>query len=258
MVGVITTGTGVPIGVRDVRQEPAGPAGKPDDESLASGVSMQRLGDVISLSANAFSAGDPREALASKAGLDLAIAAGRQSLSILAEIGDLAGRASDPAAPAEARAVQDQALRGLLSRLGEVVDQAIAGGARLLAGDSLNLGNGDTVAGLDMRLSARESAVSLARASVATLGDAQAAASAAKESFSRVSAGLVRLQEAASAFGVHAQALAALDKSVATGVVGDLDAESARLLALQVRQALAGGDQAIANAGAGILSHFRG
>jgi hypothetical protein len=253
MIGVIPTGAGALVGLKDLSPKDVNAQRSSGAEGAGAPSDFPR--DVVSVESDL--SGHRGGALSVRSSLDLAIAAGRQSLSILGEISDLAARAADPNAPAEARAVQDQALRGLLSRLGETIDQAIAGGARALSGEPVGLGGEDRIEGLDLRPGGRGATVSLGAGSVLSEADAQSTAVAARESFSRVSAGLARLQEAAAGFDVHAEALAALDKGLAASVQSNLDQDGARLLALQVRQALAGSDQSIANAGAGILSHFR-
>ena len=191
--------------------------------------------------------------LAARAGLDLAIAAGRQALGVLGDISEVSARAARPDAPAEARLVQDQSLRALSSRLSEIIDGAIAAGARALTGEATEAGPG-----LDLRPGAPGGAISLSLdASLTTEEGARATAAAARESFAKVGAGLARLQESADGFDVHLNALAALDKSLAGKLSASLDEDSARMIALQVSQTLAGLDQPIVNAGGGLLSHFK-
>lgn len=199
------------------------------------------------------------EALSARNGLDLAVGAGRQALSVLGEIAELSGRAAQADAPDAARAVQDQALRGLLTRLSEIVDNAIEAGARSLGGAPVSLtGGGDDVAGLDLRLGAGGAMTLSADASIATRADAEQTAALARDSFARVSQGLARMEEAAAGFAVHLKALEALDASLARSVQTSFDEDSARMIALQVRQTLSGLEQPIFNAGqGGILSHFK-
>jgi hypothetical protein len=217
-----------------------------------SGAQGAPMRDSVSLTPGANQDGAREQLLAARAGLDLAIAAGRQVLGVLGDMGDVAARAARPDAPDEARLMQDQSLRALGARLAEIIDGAIAAGARSLAGEETEAGPG-----LDMRPGAPAGAISWTPdAGLTTEEGARATAAALRESFGKVSAGLVRLQEAASGFDVHLNALSALDKSV-SGRVTSLEEDSARMMALQVRQTLAGLDQPIVNAGGGLLSHFK-
>lgn len=254
MLGSITPGSVTPQSIRDAANARPGAT---DTTRTADASDAAPPKDTVSLSADMLEAFDSTSA---RTGLDLSIAAGRQVLSVLAEIGDLAGRAASPNAPPEARAVQDQSLRGLLTRITEIVDSAIGAGARTIGGDPIQLSDaGAQIDGLDLRLGAKGGAVSLSpSASILTQSDAEETAVAVRESFSRVSVGLARLEDVSAGFGVHANALAALEKSVSGAVRQSLDEDSARLLALQVRQTLAGTQSAVVNAAqGGILSHFR-
>ncbi|MGE0047155.1 MAG: hypothetical protein AB7T08_15470 [Hyphomonadaceae bacterium] len=117
-----------------------------------------------------------------------------------------------------------------------------------------------SVAGLDLRVKEEEGDVlALTLSSNAATPEASAeAARAAGESLSRVQAGLDRLRAAAQRLGAHDGFLAAVEASVSAGVRGDLDADTARLLALQVRQDLALSGGAIANTrGDSVLGLFR-
>jgi hypothetical protein len=254
MVNSITPGLGPFSQTMGALRDPAA--------ARVSSSSPEPLRDRVSLSADSEPgmAADRAALLQARAGLDLAMAAGRQSLSLLGEISDLAARAAQPDTPDAARAVQDQAFRGLLSRLSEVVSNALQNGARALAGEAVRVGaDGAAVDGLDLRLGQNGGAVSLtARSSLGSQPDASIALSDARESFSRVSVGLARLEAASANFDVHLGALAALDKSLAARVQTSLDEDSARLMALQVRQTLAGLEQPIAPIGGGVLAHFRG
>lgn len=256
MVNSVTPGVGAFSNISTLARDTVGGRAAASEESRQSSVF-----DQVSLSndASAADSADRGLLLQSRAGLDLAVAAARQSLSLLGEIGDLAGRAAQPNAPEEARAIQDQSFRGLLSRLTEVVTYALESGARGLAGESVRVGaDGATIAGLDLRVGQQGGAISLTtRSSIATAADAAAALADARDSFARVSEGLARLESASANFDVHLGALSALDKSLAARVETSLDEDSARLMALQVRQTLASLDQPIANAGGGVLAHFR-
>jgi len=149
-------------------------------------------------------------------------------------------------------------LSTLLSGFAQRVDAAIANGARLVSGESVNVqaepgGAPVSVAGFDMRLGA-EGGVGVAT-------DAQVADPALPQAAQRA---LESLQEAMSQLLDSARALEAhqgfLGAAQSTSAVRhDLDADGARLLALQVRQGLeAAPSVAIANAEPqAVLSLFR-
>lgn len=212
--------------------------------------------DAVSVAA---SPGQDRSALlAARSGLDLAIAAGRQTLSVLAEVNELSARAALPGTPDEARMAQDQTLRALTGRVREIVDHAIAGGARALAGEPTPLSAQASAGGLDLRMDSAGSQLGVrSDHSIATAEGARATYASAREGFMRVSAGLARLEEAAVGFDAHLGAVSALDKSLAARLQPTMDEEGARVLALQVRQSLAGIDMPIVQAGGGVLAHFR-
>lgn len=200
-----------------------------------------------------------REDLAdARAALDYAIAVIREARSALSEARDAAQRAADPATPDAARAASDVTFRAALQKIGLAVDAAVADGAPLLAGGALRIDadpDSDAhheVAGLDIRLKSAvtgEEALLLTRgASVADRTGAEDAARAADRSLARIDAGLRRLGGDSARLDQHDRLLGALDTALAQSVEPDLGAEAARLLALQVRQDLAGGAGPVANA----------
>jgi flagellin len=206
-----------------------------------------------------------RAALSKASGsLDLALAAGREAANIVSQMRDLARAAAtgDDAA----RTAADQTFKALLQRYEQVVTSAIEAGASVLAGQSLSLevdpdAPAINVQGFDLRLKADPGAEDVLRLSTAaSLADASSAASAARDSDSslaRIDIALSRLSGASQKLAAHDGFLSALDKAVANDVVTDLDAEGARLTALQVRQTLIGSQSAIANAGpSALLSLF--
>jgi flagellin len=197
-----------------------------------------------------------RAALGKASGsLDLALAAGREAANIVSQMRDLARAAS--AGDDAARAGADQTFKALLQRYDQVVGSAIDAGADVLAGQSLSLEVDPdappiTVQGFDLRLKADPGAEDVLRLSTgASLADQSSAASAARDadsSLARIDIALGRLSGASQKLAAHDGFLGALDKAVANDVIPDLDAESARLTALQVRQTLSASQSAIANA----------
>jgi flagellin len=190
--------------------------------------------------------------------LEYAIAVIREARAALGEAAGAAQRAADPATPDTARAAHDVTFRAALQKIGLVVDAALAAGASMLAGAPLSLeADPDSdarhdIAGLDIRLKSAvtgEEALLLTRgASVADRAGAEDAARAAERSLARIDAGLRRLGAEGARLDQHERLLGALDTALAQAVEPDLGAEAARLMALQVRQDLAGGAGPIANA----------
>lgn len=195
---------------------------------------------------------------AARSALDLFIAVAREARSLLLEARDLALRAADPATPDAARAAQDVPFKALVQELAQIVDGAIGKGAASLAGVSIPVdadpdGAQDLeIPGLDLRLKNKtgdQDALRLTTSStIATRTDAEAAARAADESIARIDAGLRRVEAGAARLDGHDSLLSALDAALASSVRVDLDADAARLIALQVRQDLSKSSSPIANA----------
>lgn len=206
-----------------------------------------------------------RAALGQASGsLDLALATGREAANIVSQMRDLARAAAN--GDDAARAGADQTFKALLQRYDQVVSGAVDAGATVLAGQNISLDVDPdappiTVQGVDMRLKADPGAEDVLRlSSSASLADPTSAASAARDadsSLARIDIALSRLSGASQKLTAHDGFLGVLDKAVANDVVPDLDAESARLTALQVRQTLSNSQSSIANAGpSALLSLF--
>lgn len=200
--------------------------------------------------------------------IHFAIATAREARGFLLEARDLALRAADADTPDAARAAQDVGFRSVLQQLGKLVDGAIAAGAPLVAGDTLSVeADPDSpvtleVGGLDLRVKASvngDEAVLLTRTStIADRSNALEAARAADQSVANVDAGLRRLDGESGRLAQHDRILGALDASLISNVRVDLDADGARLLALQVRQDLSQATAPIASARPNaVLSFFR-
>ncbi len=170
------------------------------------------------------------------ASLSLSAAAGRQAGALLDEI----------AAAAQEGRTQD--VQSLVERLRVGVQSAIGGGASLLAGQSLRLDlNGEAgafqVEGADLRFAPPP------EAALATDEGAQAVGAAASQAAREARGFAAQWDEAVRKLSAHEGVLAAATQVGQGAGVRDLDAEGARLLALQVRQSLseAGAGMAIAN-----------
>lgn len=205
---------------------------------------------------------------AARSALDLFIAVAREARSILLEARDLALRASDPDAPDAARAAQDVPFKALLQQLAQLVDGAIGKGAAALAGVAIpvdadpDAANELEIPGLDLRLKSsvgENEGLRLTTASTITSReDAAAAARAADESIARIDAGLRRIESGAARLDSHDRLLSALDSALSASVRTDLDADAARLIALQVRQDLSRANAPLANAApSAVLALFR-
>lgn len=163
-----------------------------------------------------------------------------------------------------ARGASTQAeLDAILGAYQQRVDGAIAQGATLTAGQDVQVhaepgGAPVTIAGVDLRLKSDPEATDVIGVSAdAKVGDASLG-QAVQRSLETLQDSMNRLIDSARALEAHQGFL-----GVADGVAGtrnDLDAEGARLLALQVRQGLQGiGAAPIANAEPqAVLTLFRG
>lgn len=143
-------------------------------------------------------------------------------------------------------------LDAVLEAFTQKLDAAIAGGARLLAGEGVAVQAEPeaaplTIAGADLRLKDEPGAGDIiAVAKHADIADPELP-QAVQKSLEALQAAMGRLLETVQALEAHQGFLSAADRAAA-GVRTDLDAESARLLALQVRQGLeAVGSAPIAN-----------
>lgn len=199
--------------------------------------------------------------------LEIAVIAARDVLGVLGQISDLASRNADPNVPPEARALQQGSLEGFLSRLEQIVTRALEAGGDLIAGGTLTIegqvaGLTIEIDGVDLRLSATPGSDAALQLTLGhNVNDAASAARTARASqgsLAAVSQALTRLDAAAERLARHDTVLGALDSALASQVRPDLDADGARLLALQVRQGLAGTDFNISQqAPKALLSLFR-
>jgi hypothetical protein len=181
--------------------------------------------------------------------IDLALKTGQDALSLAAKIRD-ASSAEPP---------DQDTVDTLLSQLDDTLNSAVSSGARLLAGEDLQVQAEPgaptvRVAGFDGQLQDGPGSV------FAFARDAQAGpdlAKAADASIAALQSNLTRLAGAARTLSAHQSFLGAAAN--VDGVRNDLDADGARLLALQVRQGLdAAGGGAIANVEPqSVLSLFR-
>lgn len=152
-----------------------------------------------------------------------------------------------------ARGATSQAdLDAILGAYQQRVDGAIAQGATLIAGQDLNIyaepgGAPVTIGGVDLRLKSQPGFSDVINVSAEAQLDDPAVGQAVQRSLDSLQDSMNRLIDSARALEAHQGFLGAAEG--VAGVRNDLDAESARLLALQVRQGLQSvGDAPIANA----------
>lgn len=143
-------------------------------------------------------------------------------------------------------------LDSLLQGYNDSIGSAIAGGAGLLAGAALSVqaepgGAPLTIAGADLRLKATPGEGSVISVASNAAIDDPALGQNVSRSLDQLQSVMERLGDAARSLQAHQGFLGAVNAAPAANA--DLDADGARLLALQVRQALqAIGGGAIANA----------
>jgi hypothetical protein len=163
-----------------------------------------------------------------------------------------------------ARAGGEQSdLDRLLSAFVQRVDAALARGAAMIAGESLLVeaepgGPPVELKGVDLRLKSAPGEEDLIAVARAARADDPALAQAAQRSLDALQAAMGELVQNLQALEAHQGFLKAAESALG-GIRRDLDAEGARLLALQVRQGLqALGGESIANAEpAAVLNLFR-
>jgi len=142
-------------------------------------------------------------------------------------------------------------LDAALSTFAERLEAAIARGAALVTGASVSVqaepgATPVTIEGVDLRVKAEPSAEDVIAVSSDAKADDADLPQAVQRSMEKLQDAMTRLLDSVRALEAHQGFLGAAE---AAGVRSDLDADSARLLALQVRQGLeSAGGMAIANA----------
>lgn len=209
-------------------------------------------GDKVELSAASFAMA--RESVrAGVAQLHEALALGHEAQAMLVKVQGLA-RASEAGAQSE--------LESVLAAYAERVEAAVARGARTAAGDNLSVqaepgGEPLSIAGVDLRLKAAPAPGDVILVPSGARIDDSALAHIAQRSLEALQEAMSRLLDSTRALEAHQGFLGAVEG--AANVRTDLDADGARLLALQVRQGLeAAGTASIANVEPqAVLSLFR-
>lgn len=184
-----------------------------------------------------------------------ALAIGHDAQAMLLQARELVS-GDDPDAQAK--------LEDLLSGFAERIESAIGQGARLVSGSSLSVqaepGSASVVVpGVDLTLKADPGEDDVLQVAAGAQVEDSGLAQAVQTSLERLQDAMQRLLDAARSLEAHQGFLGAAEGAASAGVRTDLDADAARLLALQVRQGLdnAGG-RAIANVEPqAVLSLFR-
>lgn len=236
------TGAGA-LGVETRFTRGAAPAPRREDAAPA--------GDRVEISAQSWSAAraSVRDGLAQ---VHLALAVGHDAQGMLLKVQELARTGAS-----------QEDLDAVLSAFTSRLEMAIAQGGRILAGEDVTVeaepgGAPVSVAGVDLRLKDAPGWGDV----IAVPADADAAnpaalGRAAQKSLDALQGAMERLLEAARALEAHQGFLGAMEG--VGGVRGDLDADGARLMALQVRQGLEAAGAPIANVEPqAVLSLFRG
>jgi hypothetical protein len=177
-----------------------------------------------------------------------ALAAGHDAQAMLVKVQALA------------KSGDQSALTDTLNAFNQRIEAAIGRGASVLAGEGISVQAEPgappvTIAGVDLRLKAEPSLSDLMIVSAEARADDASLPQAAQKSMESLQEAMTRLVDSARSLEAHQGFLGAAE----AGARGDFDADSARLLALQVRQGLqATGGAAIANAEPqAVLSLFR-
>ncbi len=170
---------------------------------------------------------------------------GDEAQSFLTKIQDLARAYEEDPAAAE------EELRASLAQFADKVKSAIDQGVHALTGQTISIQAEPGAAplnidGLDLRLDSETGVFAFDSGASLTGDGASALLASVQKSRELLQGGLTRLLDSTRALEAHQGFLSAA--SAAGGVRSDLDADSARLLALQVRQGLDGlGSGGIAN-----------
>lgn len=199
----------------------------------------QQAGDSVQVSSAAGWAAANQSVASGLAQLQTALGVGRDAQTLLLKVQALA------ADPASTQADLDGALGDYQAGFAA----ASAGGASLISGRSIAVQAEPgaaplTVDGADLALSENPSAdATLTLSAKATLADRGALTQAVQTSLERLQSVMERLGDSSRSLAAHQSFLGAAQGAAG----GDLNADTARLLALQVRQGLQGVGGGIAN-----------
>ncbi len=219
---------------------------------------------IIDLSGGSASAGGVSSGLATSASIaDAAVAAGTTVESLLARMRQDATSAADPSLDSSGRTALNTDFKANLARIQQAIASASVGGVNLLDGSVNGAASGSaaTLTGVNLSLGGPLIGVG-ADASLADPASSAAIASQLGTAIDKVGQAVDQISAQGQAIESHlsvvAQASLAMLPGVAGGVNGGLDADGARLAALQVQQQLSLSGGAVANqAPNAILSLFQ-
>ncbi len=188
-------------------------------------------GDRVELSASGLSAA--RESVrAGLTQLHQALVTGQDAQSMLLQVQGLARSDGDGAQ-----------ISALLSGYGKRVEGAIAGGAAILTGADIVVqadpgSTAVTIRGVDLRLKSEPGPDDVLQLGANTTSNDPALVQKSQQSLEALQAEMERLLEQTRSLESHQNVLGAAE-GASSGIRHDLDADGARLMALQVRQGLA-------------------
>lgn len=190
--------------------------------------------------------------------VDVALAGGEAISDLLVELKEKALAGSDASLDAASRTALNEDFKALRDQIGTIVSSADFNGTNLINGTTsavaalanANASSSITIAGEDLSLAGSIITLSAA-ASFDSAGAASSIVTTIESSLDNLNASLARLGTGSKALAVHQGFISKLSDAVEGGignlVDADLAAESARLQALQVKQALGVQALAIAN-----------
>ena len=200
------------------------------------------LGDRVELSAASLAA--VRDSVrAAVTQVQQAVALGHEAQAMLVEVQSIARNGGEQGA-----------LDAVLQAFTRRVEGAMAQGARLVAGEDVSVqaepgGAPLTISGADLRLKDAPSYGDILSVSATADAADRGLPQAAQRSLDALQTAMGKLLDSARALEAHQGFLGAVEDALVGSVRNDLDAEGARLTALQVRQGLEGaGVRPIANA----------
>jgi flagellin-like hook-associated protein FlgL len=214
---------------------------------------------ILSLSGGASISGVPSGLLAMASAADAGVSAGNAIEGLLARMRQDALSAADPGLASDARRALDTGFKADMATISSAVAAASVDGVNLIDGSTATA-SGATVAGIDLSLGGP--LIGLASdSSLADPANAAAIADQLGSAVDNVGQAVGQIAAQGQALNTHlslvAQAGLALQPGLAGAVNSSLDADGARLAALQVQQQLSTSGPIASQAPQAILALFR-
>ena len=203
---------------------------------------------IIDLSGGSAAGDGVSASLANAASIaDAAVAAGTSIEGLLAQMRQDAVSASDPSLDGDSRAALDSGFKASLAQIQRAIAAADVGGVNLLDGSTQGAASvsAATLTGVNLSLGGPLIGVG----ADASLGDSSSASTLAAQlgtAIDKVGAAVDQISAQGQAIESHLSVVAQAGLAV-TGVNGGLDADGARLAALQVQQQLSLSNSALAS-----------